>query len=149
MDSTASSASNFKLIRGNGAIDTGSCGTLAGNDTLITIDSASYDSGSNTTTLSVNGGSPLPSDSFRLCALKSLLSAGAALHLNDPATGGVEGPGSDFARNFSIIASDVAAAKTNNVGGSVLLGSSFNWTVTITTPGAGADATFASGQTIL
>jgi len=43
---------------------------------------------------------------------------------------------------------DLAATKSNNVGGAITLGNSFTWTVSVTNTGA-AGATFTSGQTIL
>src|SRR5262249_30395584 len=65
---TAGTTANYKLIRGNGPITTVACGGLAGNDTSIAINTASYDAGTNTTTLSVNGGAGLAADNYRLCA---------------------------------------------------------------------------------
>ena len=43
---------------------------------------------------------------------------------------------------------DLRVTKGNNVGGNVAVGISFNWTLLVTNPGL-ANATFASGQTIL
>lgn len=47
------------------------------------------------------------------------------------------------------LAPDLSATKTNDVSGSVMLGSSFNWTLTATNSTAAGTATFANGQTIL
>jgi LPXTG-site transpeptidase (sortase) family protein len=43
---------------------------------------------------------------------------------------------------------DLTVSKTNNVGGSIQPGSSFNWTILVSNTGVGA-AAFTSGQTIL
>lgn len=44
---------------------------------------------------------------------------------------------------------DLTATKTDNVGGTVQLGNSFNWTLTVDDSTTAGTATFASGQTIL
>ena len=47
----------------------------------------------------------------------------------------------------TLITPDLAVAKTNNVGGNVFTGGTFDWTLTVSD--SGATASFSSGQTIL
>src|SRR5262249_43957706 len=56
--------------------------------------------------------------------------------------------GNNACSNTVNVLADLTATKTNDAGGAVLPGTSFNWTVTVANPSANP-ASFASGQTIL
>ncbi|MBI3761861.1 MAG: CSLREA domain-containing protein [Chloroflexi bacterium] len=64
-----------------------------------------------------------------------------------PADGDGNGTATCDIGSYEAQFSDLTAAKTNNVGGTVTLGNSFNWTATISNTGAGA-AAFTDGQVI-
>jgi ELWxxDGT repeat protein len=69
---------NYLLVEegANAAFDTASCiGGLAADDTQITVDSVTYNSGTYTATVNINGGAPLPSGSYRLfiCGTTSIV----------------------------------------------------------------------------
>ncbi|MEO7975331.1 MAG: hypothetical protein ABIU84_17260, partial [Thermoanaerobaculia bacterium] len=94
----AATVSNYLLVEAglDGALDTGVCGPVQGDDVAVTIDSANY--GNPTSTLAVNGASALGDGIYRLLVCASLEDvAGNALDGNGDNTGG-----DDFARNFTV-----------------------------------------------
>src|SRR5262249_19522155 len=146
-----SNPANYLLVnRGaNNVFNTTSCvGGVQSDDVAITINSVSYDGGTQTATLNLNGGAQLGKGTYRLVPWCALLSGGAMIQLTDSLTGGFEVGGVDSFRTFTIVLPDLTATKTNNVGGTATLGSNWNWTITVNN-GTAAPATFADGQTIL
>jgi uncharacterized repeat protein (TIGR01451 family) len=65
------------------------------------------------------------------------------------AVGGIPGATSNTASNMILLAPDLIATKTNNVGGQVLPGGSFVWTLTVSNPVSAGTATFTNGQVLL
>jgi len=96
------------LLATNGDDDTfqtTECGTVLGDDTQITIDSAEYISKTQTVTLTVNGGNALPSDSYRLIVCSSTMTQGNSIQdlAGNPLDGNQDGTGGDdFVLNFQV-----------------------------------------------
>jgi LPXTG-site transpeptidase (sortase) family protein len=74
------------------------------------------------------------------------ITAGSVTNIASAAAGGVTS--NTASQTVNRLISDLTITKSNDVSGSVQLGSSFTWTLTVTNNG-NADATFAGGQTIL
>jgi len=66
-------SSNYRLVfaGGDGLIQTASCGAAAGDDELLTISSAVYDSATTTAALAVGNGSAIPMGLYRVLACAS------------------------------------------------------------------------------
>lgn len=96
---SAAAADNFRLVAdGGGGIGTASCSAdIAPGDEVITIDGASYNGGTRTTTLMLNGGATLPDGRYRLFACANLIDTGG-----NTLDGNGDGGGGDFVRNFAI-----------------------------------------------
>jgi len=62
---------------------------------------------------------------------------------------GVPAATSSTASKTVLLAPDLTATKTNNVGGSVLPGNSFNWTLVVGNMATAGTATFVDGQVLL
>jgi LPXTG-site transpeptidase (sortase) family protein len=77
-NTSAVNPSNYLLLRAGGnGIQTQTCaGGVSGSDVSISIDSVTYSSGTQTSTLNVNGGTPLPNGTYRLlvCGTTSIIS---------------------------------------------------------------------------
>ena len=94
--------SNYLLYEdgGNNLFNTVSCsGGVDADDTQVTVNSVSYDAGTQTATLSVNSATALGGGSYRLRACSTLEnSSGQALDGNSDGVAG-----DDFVRNFSVL----------------------------------------------
>ena len=90
---------NFRLVTPGApaaGFDTTTCAGGTGGDTVISIDTVSYDPGTLTATLVVNGGAPLPAGLYRFLACGTT----TILDLAGNALDGGGGPGTDFSRTF-------------------------------------------------
>ncbi|MDH4164265.1 MAG: hypothetical protein OEW15_16500 [Nitrospirota bacterium] len=65
------------------------------------------------------------------------------------AASGIPAAAAPAAGRTVLLAPDLTAAKTNNVGGITTPGATFTWTVTVSNPATAGTATFTSGQTLL
>jgi len=94
---------NYRLIAdgNNGTFQTSACGPAQGDDQSISINSVTYDTTNRIATLSVNGGSELPRDAYRLIACGTTTIRDQKGNALDGNTDGI--PGDDFLRNFEII----------------------------------------------
>jgi uncharacterized repeat protein (TIGR01451 family) len=91
---------NYSLVGAgaDGDVGTLSCGPLVGDDVALTVDSVSYDSGTFSATLSLNGGTDLPDQFYELFVCSGITDAsGNNLDGNGDGTGG-----DDFFRGFRI-----------------------------------------------
>jgi LPXTG-site transpeptidase (sortase) family protein len=119
----AESTANYVLLEAgaNGALDYSACGMEKSglDDQFISIDSAVYDNATYTTTLTINGGVPLPLGQYRLLACGHTPYAPPALH---------DGVGNkmaaDYVYDFTVTAPGSSPAETAtasagslNVGG--------------------------------
>jgi uncharacterized repeat protein (TIGR01451 family) len=102
---SATNPANYRLVApvlGSG-FDTTDCAGGTGADQVITIDSVSYDGGTDTATLTLNGGDELMNQQYRLVACGTLEDeAGNALD-------GGGGAGTDFLRTFRVDAGNLFA----------------------------------------
>ncbi len=91
---------NYRLFGdgGDNVFQTAGCGSVQGDDRQVAIDSVSYLYSTQTATVNVNGGSPLPADGYRLVV------CGAIHDLNgNTLDGDGDGAGGgDFSRSFVI-----------------------------------------------
>ncbi len=92
--------SNYMLVSdGNDDVmETAVCGATQGDDSSIAIDSVIFNSGTYSTTLNMNGGTPLVDDGYRLFACSSLVDTDD----NQLDGNGDETDGDDFTLDFSI-----------------------------------------------
>ena len=92
--------SNYQIVSDgdNELLETAVCGIPQGDDTLISIESVIFDSGTYSATLSINSGTPLTHDGYRLFVCAEIEdSTGNQLDGNDDGTAG-----DDFSLDFSI-----------------------------------------------
>ncbi len=101
-DNDVTNPGNYTLVKdgGNRSLESSTCNTASGDDSLMTINSVTYDSGTNTATLNVNGGTALPNNLYRViaCGTATLKdSSGNALDGNGDGSGG-----DNFSRDFAV-----------------------------------------------
>jgi uncharacterized repeat protein (TIGR01451 family) len=142
---------NYLLVNngGNNTFQTSACGAAQGDDTAILINSANYSSATNTVTLTVNGGLPLPNDGYRLfaCAANLTDADGNALDGNGDGTAG-----DDFIRNFSVVAAgliaDLAISKAESQDPIVLGSGNLIYTLTVVNHGPGTSSAVVLTDTL-
>ena len=92
---------NYRLVEAgkNGVFATSVCGAVLGDDVAVTIDSATYNSGTSVVALGIHGGTPLADGLFRLF----VCGTGVEDLDGNPLDGDGDGtPGDDFIRHFRV-----------------------------------------------
>ncbi len=92
---------NYRLVEAgrNGVFATSVCGAVLGDDVAVTIDSATYDSGTSVVALGIHGGTALADGLFRLF----VCGTGVEDLDGNPLDGDGDGtPGDDFIRHFRV-----------------------------------------------
>ncbi len=86
-----------------------------------------------------------------VCTASYIVTVGdvAARVVTNVATASAGGASSNIATVSVPLASDLTVAKSNNVGGAVALGGSFQWTLAVTNGAAAGTATFSSAEVLL
>jgi uncharacterized repeat protein (TIGR01451 family) len=155
--SNTQTASNYLLVNNgtDNTFQTSVCGATQGDDTPITIDSATYVTATSTVTLTVNGGTPLLPGGYRLFA--------CAANLTDADNNSLDGNGNgtagdDFIRTFTalpiVAVADLALDKTASSSSIVLGSGNLTYTLTVTNNGPGTSSsvlltdTLPSGVTV-
>jgi uncharacterized repeat protein (TIGR01451 family) len=136
--SNTQTTSNYLLVNNgtDNTFQTNVCGTAQGDDTTITIDSATYVAATSTVTLTVNGGVPLLPDGYRLFACAANLTDAD----NNPLDGNGNGTANDdFVRTFTVLptvaVADLALSKTASSSSIVLGSGNLTYTLTVTNNG--------------
>ncbi len=139
-DGTAGDVSNpasYLLVESgvDGTLETTTCGAVAGTDTTVGIDSATWDGPSTTVSLQIDGGA-LAEGLYRLFACASLTDlGGSALDGNGDHTGG-----DDFSRDFRVDQTDPSDPSTVESSSHTSGGWSSSTTIAMTWMGASDDA---------